>query len=87
MSNLPLHEQVHLVNDRDQAISFIIDLASDLETNPEDWENGTLKNYLMAMAQWIGDMDGWYKNQQQEPPKDIPWGVFVNILMAAKIYE
>ena len=76
-----------MVNDRDDVIALIYGLVDDLEANPKDWENATLKNYLEAMARWIGDMDGFYKNNQIELPKHIPWRIFTDILMAAKVYE
>ena len=67
--------------------AFINALLLDLKNNPQDWENKRLEDYLEAMQSWIEDMDGYYINQNLPVPENVSWKVFVDILMAARIYE
>jgi hypothetical protein len=55
--------------------------------NPEGWENPSLERFLDAVAAWTHDMDGYYQNLGQPMPGDVEWGVFAQILLAARIYE
>lgn len=72
---------------REDFSNFITQLSSDLETNCDDWENQDLPSFLEAMAAWVDDMDGFYKNSGENIPQNIPWKVFAKILYAAKMYE
>ncbi len=62
-------------------------LIKDLDSNVEEWTNNDLKSYLEAVNNWTEDMEGYCKNLNTELPTNIPWKVFANILLAAKIYE
>jgi hypothetical protein len=53
----------------------------------EDWENPDLARYLGALAAWIDDMDGYFKNQNLSTPEQVDWKLFGEILMAARRYE
>ena len=75
------------VQNRDDLVQFIQALRADLRDNPDDWENTSLDDYLEAMAAWIDDCDGYYKNTGQPIPKTPSWKMLADILMAAKMYE
>ena len=53
----------------------------------DDWENPTLDRYLEALAAWIHDMPGYFKNQHIEEPREPSWRLVATILHAAKTYE
>lgn len=84
---MELHEFVKKVETKEDFLQFIDGLRNDFKTNYSEWENNDLSSYLGAMKAWTGDMDGYFNNQGVELPKSIPWNVFANILLAAKMYE
>ena len=47
----------------------------------------TLADYLEAMAAWIQDAEGYYRNSGQPVPQQPSWHNFAEILSAAKVYE
>ena len=75
------------VNTKDDFVKFIGALIQDFKNNPTEWENKTLENYLEAMQSWTEDMEGYYKFNKIDLPNSIPWKIFTDILMAAKMYE
>jgi hypothetical protein len=82
-----LKEIINAIKSKEDFISFIELLVSDLKKNPDEWENKSLASYLEAAGSWTEDMDGYYQNQSLPVPTEINWQVFANILMAAKMYE
>lgn len=75
------------VSDRESFVAFLAKLSTDLKNAPETCENSDLGTYLDALASWIEDMDRYYQNMGRERPKDVPWNVFADALMAARVYE
>ena len=76
------------VKDRQTFSNFIDTLRQDLKTNPSTWTNKNLDDFLEAMNRYTQDIDGYYKNTNQNINADTPsWRVFANILMGAKVYE
>ena len=57
---------------REDLIAVVNALRSDLEHNPEAWENSDLSSFLEALARWVEDMDGYYQNMGQPVPSN-PW--------------
>jgi hypothetical protein len=82
-----LHEHAESVKTKDDLVPFIRALRSDLSENRDAWENPTLESFLEAMEAWIGDMNGYYLNQGQQPPERPDWRTFALILAASRIYE
>lgn len=82
-----VYDKVRSVNSREDLIAFVRALRDDFKDNPQEWENDTLAFYLDAMAAWIEDMDGVYKNIGEQPPTEPSWQVVAKILLAAKAYE
>lgn len=80
-------QKIDEINSREDFVSFVELLFSNLKNNPEEWENKTLPDYLESMASWTEDMDGYYQNMGLPMPENINWKVFANILIAAKMYE
>ncbi|HEY6900043.1 MAG TPA: hypothetical protein VI233_05345 [Puia sp.] len=72
---------------KDEFIDLVRLLAKDLMDNEKEWENNNLHSYLESIADWTEDMEGYYQNTGQSLPSDIPWKIFADILIAAKMYE
>lgn len=75
------------VNTKEDILTLISSLITELESNPSAWTNKTLLSYLEAMQSWIDDMEGFYVNNKLPIPKNISWNIFADILIAAKMYE
>jgi hypothetical protein len=73
---------------RKEFINFIENLRVDFIKNKVQWENKTIEDYLKAMSGYIEDIDGYYKNTNQEVNLEkIDWKVFADILKGSSIYE
>ena len=62
-------------------------LIEDKEVNPEEWENVNVSEYLEAIASWVEDMDGYYRNMNLEMPKNLDWRFITTLFYVGKIYE
>ncbi|ETX07082.1 MAG: hypothetical protein ETSY2_13265 [Candidatus Entotheonella gemina] len=82
-----LIEQVQKIQTRDEFVIFVHHLLQDLHERPEQWKNASLEAYLEAVASWVQDMDGYYRNRGEKAPKHLTWQHLGEILLAAKIYE
>jgi len=84
---MELQEQAEKIHTRDDLVLFIRHLVQDLRTCPERWENTSLEAYLAAMAAWVQEMDGYYRNRGETVPQHPTWKHLREILLAARIYE
>ncbi len=84
---MEVHERVAHIKSKADLVAFIEALREDLEANPEGWENVTLPQYLSALARWLADSDGYYKNQGRPVPVTPSWRDIGDMLMAATMYE
>ncbi len=80
-------KDLNIVNSKDDFVMFVEQLVQNLKSKPNDWENKSLESYLLAIANWTEDMEGYYKNNNLPIPENVDWQVFANILIAAKMYE
>ena len=60
------------MNSGTDLIQFIFALHDDLEQHPEDWENNDLHTYLGALACFLGDAQGNYRNMREDVDADVP---------------
>lgn len=74
------------VTTRNEFIQFVRALVEDRESDPTRWEAQSIEHYLEALAAWVNDMDGWFKNRGEQMP-DPSWWLFAQILIAARVYE
>ena len=75
------------VETREQLAQFVSTLREDLLARPSLWPNDDLESFLEAMSGWIGDMDGYFRNEG-EPLEEVPtWKTLARILVAARVYE
>jgi len=72
---------------REDLAVLVRGFADDSRRNPDEWENRDLPSYLEAMAAWIEDMDGYYRNRGEVAPDQPTWKTLGQILRAAKVYE
>jgi hypothetical protein len=84
---MTLPEQAHRVETRDDLVALIVVLVADLKANPDAWDNKDLPSFMEAIAGWVEDMDGYYRNTGQDFSKLSVWRVIADLLMAARIYE
>jgi hypothetical protein len=73
---------------KQEFILFTENLRTDFIENKEQWENKTIEDYLEAMSSYAEDIDGYYKNTNQNIDlKMVNWKVFSDILKGSSIYE
>ena len=75
------------IKTKNDLVKFVESLAKEASTASKDWENEDLPSFLEAMAAWIEDMDGYYKNRGEPIPSQPSWKTIGEILKAATIYE
>lgn len=80
-------KKINEINSKEDFVNFVELLISNLKSNPEEWTNKTLPEYLESISSWTEDMEGYYQNNDMPIPENINWKVFANILIAAKMYE
>jgi hypothetical protein len=75
------------VNSREDFICFVYALMADLHRKPQEWEHAELPRYLRALAAWVSDMNGYYRDPGQPVPDPPSWQSLAEMLMAARVYE
>jgi hypothetical protein len=58
-------DSVYEMNSRSDLVQFIYALQDDLKQHPENWENSDLHTYLGALAGFLGDAEGYYRNMKK----------------------
>ncbi len=88
MQILGPNDTVYEMNTRSDIIQFIYALQDDLKQHPENWENSDLHTYLGALARFLGDADGYYRNMKEDVDADFPsWRLLADSLLAAAVYD
>ncbi|MGP3772237.1 DUF7660 family protein [Streptomyces sp. SDT5-1] len=75
------------VRSREELAAFVRALQRSHVGEGSAWENVDLPRFLEALAAWIDDADGWYRNTGRELPADGDWRFFARALQAATVYE
>ncbi len=82
------NRNVYEMNSRGDLVQFIYALQSDLDEHPEEWENSDLHTYLGALAAFLGDAHGYYRNRKEDADADLPsWRLLADSLQAASVYD
>ncbi|MEA4918879.1 hypothetical protein [Proteiniphilum sp.] len=84
---IDFNKKINEINSKEDFVNFVEILVADLNSNPNEWVNKNLSEYLEGIASWTEDMEGYYQNNNIPVPENVNWKVFANILMAAKMYE
>jgi hypothetical protein len=76
------------VTDRPTFVKFLDLLRKDFLSNPQNWENKTLPDFLEALSAYANDIQGFYDNMNLDIKADQPdWSTFADIFKGAMIYE
>jgi hypothetical protein len=82
-----LNDQLPHLHSREDLAALVRGLADEFRRKPEEWENQDLSSYLEAMAAWVDDIDGYFRNRGEAVPVQPTWKTLGQILLAAKVYE
>ena len=78
--------QRRIVTSREELERLIFDLLDD--NDAVEWDNDTAYSYLQAMAAWLHDSEGFYRNiGEQCDSNEASWQLFADMLQAAAVYE
>ena len=86
-NNMDIFKSSESIKTQEDFVAFIYALATDLQNNKSSWENPNLDKFLCALAAWVADMDGYYKNMNIPAPQNINWSAMANMFLAARTYE
>lgn len=75
------------VRSRDELVAFVRELHQDYLRRGQEWENQSLDRFLAALAAWMDDSPGWYRNFGKELPDEGDWTFLARALQAATAYE
>ena len=84
---IPVDPQVEKVRSRQDFVEFVRLLNSQLTEQPLAWPNSQLPDFLEALAAWVEDMDGYYRNRGEALPDPPDWKTYASALSAARVYE
>jgi hypothetical protein len=76
------------VQSRQQLIDHLLHLMDDFDGAGNHWQNRDIYTFLQAMAAWLNDCEGFYRNINKPIDVDQPsWQLFADLLSAAAVYE
>ena len=76
------------VQSRQELIDHLFRLLDDFDGAGNEWENKDIYTFLQAMAAWLNDSEGYYRNVGQPVDVNKPsWQIFADALSAAAVYE
>jgi len=82
------NHQTYEMNSRDDLVDFVYVLQNDLKQNPDAWENQDLHTFLGALARFLNDAQGYYRNARLDINADVPsWRLLADSLQAASVYD
>ena len=74
------------IESRQELVDLIFKLLD--ENDAIEWENETAYSFLQALAAWLNDADGFYRNiNEARDPNNASWQLFADALQAAAVYE
>jgi len=75
------------IRSRDELVAFVRELHQDYLRRGYEWENQRLDHFLEALAAWMHDSPGWYRNFGKDLPESGDWTFLARALQAATVYE
>ncbi|GHA09371.1 hypothetical protein GCM10010372_06100 [Streptomyces tauricus] len=75
------------IRSREELAAFVRGLRQEYARRGQEWENASLESFLGALAAWIDDADGVYRNFGKDLPPGGDWTFFARSLQAATVYE
>ena len=83
-----LYEKAENVKTKEDLIEFVKLLEKDFIENKKKWENCTVDGYLESISAWTEDTEKFFlSDKENKIAKNIPWGIFAQLLHSGKIYE
>ncbi len=77
-------ERINNIDNMDDFLNFVVDLAMNAKEHPEEWINNTLTDYIGQIASWIDDCYPFEHNIDWDK---MDYKTFAKILYMGKIYE
>ena len=77
-------ERIHQIENMDDFLTFVGELAMDAKEHPEEWANSTITDYLGQMASWVDDCSVFEEDIDWD---NVDYKTFAKILYMGKIYE
>ncbi len=77
-------ERIHQIENMDDFLTFVVELAMDAKEHPEEWANSTITDYLGQMASWVDDCSVFEEDIDWD---NVDYKTFAKILYMGKIYE
>ncbi|GHD08597.1 hypothetical protein GCM10010334_62060 [Streptomyces finlayi] len=75
------------IQTREELATFVRGLREEFLRQGQEWENADLDTFLEALAAWIDDAEGSYRDFGKELPREGDWTFFAQSLRAATMYE
>jgi hypothetical protein len=76
------------VQSRQQLIDHLFRLMDDFDGAGNYWKNQDVYTFLQAMAAWLDNCEGYYRNSGRAVDAEAPsWQLFADALSAAAVYE
>jgi hypothetical protein len=76
------------VHSREELIDHLFRLLDDYDGVGNQWQNRDVYTFLQAMAAWLNDCEGYYRNNGLSVDVNKPsWQMFAHALSAAAVYE
>ncbi|MFH8576604.1 hypothetical protein OHB11_35820 [Streptomyces zaomyceticus] len=75
------------VRSRDELVALVRELHQDYLRRGHEWENQSLDRFLEALAAWMDDSPGAYRNAGKQLPEEGDWTFLARALHAATVYE
>ena len=76
------------LSDKSEREKFVSDIKAIAEDIGVDIENADTKSFILSVANWLEDCDGYYKNMNVEMNINSPsWKLFRDAFNAGLIYE
>ena len=77
-------ERIHQIENMDDFLTFVVELAMDAKEHLEEWANSTITDYLGQMASWVDDCSVFEEDIDWD---NVDYKTFAKILYMGKIYE
>jgi hypothetical protein len=76
------------VRSRDQLIGHIFHLMDDFDGAGDHWQNQDIYTFLQAMAAWLNDCEGYYRNVGQAVDVErASWQLLADAFSAGAVYQ
>ena len=87
MTGDDLFDLAAAVNSRQDHISFVGEMITNLKEHSDEWGNDNLASFLQGLQSFSKDMQGYYHNVGEPVDVEtISWRMAAQMLLAASVY-